>query len=72
MKKVGPYLAVAAFALISFASPPAAAFGLRLGPFHLGVPLFGHRHYHHPLYMHGNTNDVARHEISRRPRNSIP
>jgi hypothetical protein len=62
MKKVGAYLAIAAFVLIAFASPPAAAFGLRIGPFHLGVPLFGHRHHHHPLYMHSNTNDVARHE----------
>jgi LTXXQ motif family protein len=61
MKKVGALLAVAAFALITFPSPPAAAFGLRLGPFHLGVPFFGHRH-HHPLYMHGSTNDVGRHE----------
>ena len=60
MKKVGALLAVAAFALIAFGSPPSAAFGLRLGPFHLGLP-FGHRH-HHPLYMRGNTNDVGRHE----------
>jgi LTXXQ motif family protein len=62
MNKVGAYLAIGAIALIPFASPPAAAFGLRIGPFHLGMPLFGHRHHHHPLYMHGNTNDVARHE----------
>lgn len=62
MKTVGAYLAIAAFALVSFASPPAAAFGLRIGPFHLGVPLLGHRHHHHPLYMHGDTSDVARHE----------
>jgi LTXXQ motif family protein len=62
MKKVGPSLAVAAFAFVSFVAPPAAAFGLRIGPFHLGVPLFGHRHYHHPLYMHGGTNDVGRNE----------
>lgn len=62
MKKVGAHLAIAAFALIAFASPPAAAFGLRIGPFHLGMPFFGHGHHHHPLYMHGNTNEVARHE----------
>lgn len=62
MKKVGAYLAVAAFTLMPFASPPAAAFGLRLGPFHLGVPSFGHRHHHRSLYMHGNSNDVARHQ----------
>jgi hypothetical protein len=62
MKKVGAHLAIAALVLTAFASPPALAFGLRIGPFHLGVPLFGHRHHHHPLYMHGNGNDVARHE----------
>ena len=75
MKKVGAYLAIAAFAFILFAAPHAAAFGLRIGPFHLGlgVPSFGHRHHHH-LYMHGNTkdyrntNDVARHEAQRSPR----
>jgi LTXXQ motif family protein len=65
MKKVGALLAIAAFALIVFASPPAAAFGLRLGPLHLGVPFFGHRHHHQPLYMHGNTNAVGRHENQR-------
>jgi LTXXQ motif family protein len=62
MKKVGAYLAIAAISLIPFGASPAAAFGLRLGPFHLGLPSLGHRHHHHPLYMHGNTNDVARHE----------
>lgn len=62
MKKVGASLAVAAFAFVCFVAPPAPAFGLRIGPFHLGVPLFGHRHHHHLLYMHGNTNDVVRHE----------
>ncbi len=61
MKKVGASLAIAAFALIAFAASPGVAFGLRLGPFHLGLP-FGHRHYHRPLYMHGNSNDVARRE----------
>src|SRR6516162_3168047 len=82
MKKVGAYLAIAAFAFILFAAPRAAAFGLRIGPFHLGlgVPSFGHRDHHH-LYMHGNTkdhgntndvarretNDVARHESEAAP-----
>jgi len=60
MKKVGAFLAVAAFALIAFAFAPADAFGLRVGPLHLGVPSFGHRHHH--LYMHGNAHDAARHE----------
>jgi hypothetical protein len=66
MKKVGAHLAVAAFALaflvVSLVAPPAAAFGLRIGPFHLGVPSFG-RHHHHALYMHGGAYDVGRHEF---------
>src|SRR5690242_8661245 len=60
MKKIGASLAVVTFAFLSFVAPPAAAFGLRIGPLHLGVPLFGHRHHHHPSHMHGNANDVAR------------
>src|SRR5215470_4292605 len=70
MKKVGAYLAVATFALVPLASPPAVAFGLRLGPFHLGVPSFGHRHHHRQLYMHGNSNDVARHGSQSTPQQS--
>ena len=65
MRKVGAGFAVAALTIILFASPPAAAFGLRIGPLHLGVPLFGHRHHHHPLYMHGNPNDVGRNDVGR-------
>jgi LTXXQ motif family protein len=64
MKKVGAYLAVAAFALIPLASSPAEAFGLRLGPFHVGLP-FGHGHHHRHLYMRGNSNDVARRDSQR-------
>jgi hypothetical protein len=67
MKKVGAVLAILAFALTVFASLPATAFGLRIGPFHLGVPHFGHRHHHHSLYMHGNPNDVARHDSHQTP-----
>jgi len=67
MKKVGAYLAIAAFAGIVFAAPHAVAFGLRIGPFHLGTPSFGHRHHHHRSYMHGNSDDVARHEPEAAP-----
>ena len=63
MRKVGATLAIAALTtILFFASEPATAFGLRIGPLHLGVPLFGHRHHHRPLYMHGNTNHVGRHQ----------
>ena len=36
------------------------AFGLRIGPFHIGLPFhFGHRHR---LYMHANRSEMARSE----------
>jgi hypothetical protein len=48
---------------VYLASPPAAAFGLRMGPFHFGAPSFGHRHHNHrPLYMHGDSKETPRHE----------
>jgi hypothetical protein len=63
LEENGATLAIAALTtILFFASEPATAFGLRIGPLHLGVPLFGHRHHHRPLYMHGNTNHVGRHE----------
>ncbi len=61
MRKVGAFVAVAACAAVICASPPAAAFGLRIGPFHIGVPLyFPHfRYHHHPLYMRANRHETA-------------
>jgi hypothetical protein len=46
MRKIGACAAIAALTAAIFASSPAAAFGLNLGPFHLGLPLpfLGHRH----------------------------
>jgi len=62
MPNRGAYFAIAVLAFISFASPPADAFGFRIGPLHVGLP-FGHRQHHHrPLYMHGNANEAARHD----------
>jgi hypothetical protein len=56
---------VALFAFFLCASlvsgaPHAAAFGLRIGPFHIGLP-FGWHHRHHSLYMHANRGEAARH-----------
>jgi hypothetical protein len=67
MRKRGACFAIAALSVISFSFPPATAYGLRIGPFHLGVPL-GHRHHHRHLSTHGNTNEAARHE----PRQAAP
>jgi len=56
MRKIGAYLAIAALTAVIFAPPPAAAFGLRIGPFHIGLPFFGRRH----LYMRANPGDLGR------------
>jgi hypothetical protein len=61
MPNRGAYFVIAVLAFIFSASPPADAFGFRIGPLHLGLP-FGHRHHHRPLYMHGNANEAARHD----------
>jgi hypothetical protein len=52
MRKVGAYIAIAALAATTWAPTPSAAFGLRLGPLHLGLPFFGwhHRRFHRRLY----------------------
>ena len=63
MRKLCVYLAIGVLAAVISAPPPAAAFGLRIGPFHLGVPFFfPHRRYHSPLYMRANPNELARPE----------
>jgi len=64
MRKIGAYVAIAALAAVMFSPPPAAAFGLHFGPFHIGLPLFWHRHRHYPLYMRANPNDVTRREAA--------
>ncbi|MGA8496225.1 MAG: Spy/CpxP family protein refolding chaperone [Xanthobacteraceae bacterium] len=47
MRKIGTIVAVAALAAAAFSPLPSAAFGLRIGPFYLGIPHFGYRHRHH-------------------------
>jgi hypothetical protein len=45
-QRLGAVIAIAAVVAIVTEPTPSAAFGLRIGPFYLGVPL-GHRHHHH-------------------------
>ena len=63
MRKVSVCFASAALAAVVF-SPPAEAFGLRVGPFHIGLPYLGYRHHHHPLYMRAapNPSEASRQE----------
>jgi hypothetical protein len=59
MRKIGAVVAIGGLAAALFTAAPAAAFGLRVGPFHIGIP-FGWHHRHHPLYMRANPREVAR------------
>jgi LTXXQ motif family protein len=58
MRKIGAILGIAVLAAVVFSDPPAAAFGLHLGPFHFGLPFGGHHHYHHHLYMRATPNEA--------------
>jgi hypothetical protein len=60
MRKLGASLLIAGLTAVFISSVPIAAFAFRLGPFHLGLPVFGHRHHHH--FAHANSGDVARRE----------
>jgi hypothetical protein len=47
MRKISALVAIAALAAVASSPSPSAAFGLRIGPFHIGIPLLGYRHHHH-------------------------
>jgi hypothetical protein len=46
MRKIGALLAVAALTAPLFSPTTSQAFGLRVGPLYIGIPLFGHRYRH--------------------------
>lgn len=60
MRKLGAFFLIAGLTAVFISSAPIAAFAFRIGPFHLGLPVFGHRHHHH--FARANPNDVARRE----------
>jgi hypothetical protein len=60
MRKTVALFAFSVSAALISSVPQADAFGLRIGPFHIGVP-FGWHHRGH-LYMHANRGDTARAE----------
>ncbi len=59
MRKLGTYTVIAVLAAI-LCAPSASAFGLRIGPFHFGIPFFGHRHWRHHVAMRASPDDLAR------------
>src|SRR5215469_15374657 len=70
MRKIGAIcLTITALAAVVLSPLPAAAFGLHLGPLHLGLPRVGHHYHRHHLSMRANprearirSNDIARSE----------
>src|SRR5262249_32348818 len=60
MRKIGAIFGITALAAVVFSSPPAAAFGLHLGPFHFGLPFVGHHYHRHRLYMRANPKEARR------------
>lgn len=62
MRKFGVFFLIAGLTAIFISCAPIAAFAFRIGPFHLGLPVFGHRHHHHFAHVRVNPNDVARRE----------
>ncbi len=50
MRKISTIVAIAALAAIAIPPSPSMAFGLRVGPFYLGIPFFGYRHRHHSAH----------------------
>jgi hypothetical protein len=47
MRKISVIVAIAALVAVAIAPLPSLAFGLRVGPFYVGIPYFGYRHRHH-------------------------
>jgi hypothetical protein len=47
MRKISAILAIAALGAVAIPPSPSMAFGLRIGPFYLGIPHLGYRHRHH-------------------------
>jgi hypothetical protein len=44
---------------VVFSAPPAAAFGIHLGPYYFHVPSLGHHYHHHHLHMRVDRNALA-------------
>ena len=61
MRKIGAIcLRITALAAVVLSPLPAAAFGLHLGPLHIGLPLVGHHYHRHRLYMRANPKEARR------------
>lgn len=59
MRKICALVAVAALAVIAISPTPSAAFGLRVGPFYVGLPFYWHRHRHHVAHARAPETHTA-------------
>lgn len=66
MRNIGVIVCAGAFVAVLSSPSPSAAFGLRLGPLHIGVPFFGgvphHRHIHAAPHKGAGLYDKADYE----------
>jgi hypothetical protein len=58
MGRMAAIFGVTALPIVFFCSPPAAAFGIHLGPFYLHIPLVGHHYHHHRLQMRAKPTEA--------------
>lgn len=52
MRTIGAFVTLTALAIVMSVPSPSAAFGLRLGPFHIGLPFGGGYGHHHRVLAH--------------------
>ena len=60
MRRIGACFAIATLTATTLSPVPSLAFGLSIGPFHLGLPFFGFRHRHshrHRIAVHRRAPD---------------
>lgn len=61
MKTTGSIIAMAALAAVTIAPTPSMAFGLRIGPFHIGIP-FGFPHHRHHATRESGPETASLHD----------
>ncbi len=59
MRRIGAILGITSLVGVVFSAPPAAAFGIHLGPYYFHVPSLGHHNHHHHLHMRADRNALA-------------
>jgi hypothetical protein len=72
MKKVGAFVVFGVLAATLGASSPAAAFGLRIGPFHIGIPTPWYHRHHRPLYARANPDEEQRTQTQATAAQNVP